>query len=227
MTTRKMVFAPVVCFLVTVLLMPSLSQTTRPDRTAPARRRPQFERSPGLRAQERFERFMREAKQREAEAMKQALGVDERQWKVIEPKLAKVRAYRDEAFGGIGMPFSSGGFTTQFGSPPGQAGGGGFGGFAGGFHFEGGGGPEGATGQTSSTWRPLGREPTQVDRICSELQVLLQDRDARPEAIRQKLDALRHARAQARKRWARAQQGLRKVLNLHQQATLMMMGLLE
>lgn len=227
MARHRMIVGLIMCFSVGVFLAPLLSQTTRPDRAAPARRRPQFERSPGPRAQERFERFMREAKQREAEAMKQALGVDERQWKVIEPKLAKVRACRDEAFGGIGMPFSSGGFTTQFGSPPGQAGGGGFGGFAGGFHFEGGGDPEGATGQTFSTWRPLGREPTQVDRICSELQMLLQDRDARPEAIRQKLDALRQARAQARKRWARAQQGLREVLNLHQQATLMMMGLLE
>jgi hypothetical protein len=85
---------------------------------------------------------MREAKQREAEAMKQALGADEQQWKVVEPKLEKVRTYRDEAFGGIGLPFSSGGFTTQFGSPSGQASGGGFGGFAGGgFHFQGGGRP--------------------------------------------------------------------------------------
>jgi hypothetical protein len=177
--------------------------------------------------QERLERFMREAKQREAEAMKQALGVDERQWKVIEPRLEKVRACRDEAFGGIGTPFSSGGFTTQFSSPNGQVSGGASGGFAGGFQFQGGGGPEGTTNQSFSTWKPFGREPTQVEKICAELQMLLQNRDAPPEAIRQKLDALRNARAQARKRWAQAQQELREVLNLYQQATLMMMGLLE
>lgn len=177
--------------------------------------------------QERFERFMREAKEREAQAMKQALGADEQQWKVVEPKLEKVRTYRDEAFGGVGLPFSSGGFTTQFGSPPGQASGGSFGGFAGGFHFQNGEAPPGATVNTSSNWRPLGREPTQVDRICGELQILLQDQNARPDAITQKLDALRHARAQARKRWAQAQQDLREALSLHQQATLMMMGLLE
>jgi hypothetical protein len=170
---------------------------------------------------------MREAKEREAQAMQRTLGADEQQWKVVEPKLEKVRTYRDEACGGIGMPFSSSGFTTQFGSPPGQAGGGSFGGFAGGFHFQGGEGPPGETVNTSSNWRPLGREPTQVDRICGELQMLLQDSNAGPEAIRQKLDALRHARAQARKRWAQAQQDLREALNLHQQATLMMMGLLE
>ena len=138
-----------------------------------------------------------------------------------------MRTYRDEAFGGVGLPFSSGGFTTQFGSPSGQAGGGAFGGFAGGFSFQGGGGPEGATGQSFSTWKPFGREPTQVEKICGELQTLLQERNVPPEAIRGKLDTLRQARAQARKRWAQAQQDLREVLNLHQQATLMMMGLLE
>lgn len=223
MKRRKVVFVLAAGLLVTVLLMPSLSQTTRAGRTAG---RGEFERMRDMNPQERLERFMREAKQREAEAMKQALGVDERQWKAIEPRLEKVRACRDEAFGGIGTPFSSGGFTTQFGSPQGQAGGGAFGGFAGGFHFEGG-GPEGATAQNFSTWKPLGREPTQVERICGELQMLLQGSDATPEAIRQKLDVLRHARAQARKRWAQAQQDLREVLNLYQQATLMMMGLLE
>jgi hypothetical protein len=224
MSRHKMVFALAVCSLVAVFLAPALSQSPRTDRTTP---RQEFESLRGRNPQERIERLMREAKEREAQAMKQALGVDERQWKIIEPKLEKVRAYRDEAFGGIGMPFSSGGFTTQVGSPQGQAGGGAFGGFAGGFHFQGGGGPEGATAQSFSTWRPLGREPTQVDRICGELQMLLQDSNAGPEAIRQKLDALRHARAQARKRWAQAQQDLREALNLHQQATLMMMGLLE
>jgi hypothetical protein len=225
MTRRKMVFALVVCFLVAVFWRPLLSQTGQPDRT-PGRR--EFERMRDMNPQERIERLMREAKEREAQAMKQALGADEQQWKVVEPKLEKVRTYRDEAFGGVGLPFASGGFTTQFGSPSGQAGGGSFGGFAGGgFQFQGGGGPEGATAQSFSTWRPLGREPTQVDRICGELQMLLQDSNAGPEAIMQKLDALRHAQAQARQRWAQAQQDLREALNLHQQATLMMMGLLE
>jgi len=224
MAKRKIVLALAACFLVAVILMPSLSQTTRAGRTAG---RQEFERMRDMRPPENFERFMREIKQREAEAMKQALGVDEQRWKVIEPKLEKVRACRDEAFGGIGQPFSSSGFTTQFGSSPGQVGGGSSGGFAGGFSFQGGGGTEGGTGQSFSTWRPLGREPTQVEKICGELQVLLQDRNAPPEAIRAKLDTLRHARAQARKRWAQAQQDLREVLNLHQQATLMIMGLLE
>ena len=225
MTRRRVVFMLAACLLVTVLLMPSLSQTARPARTAG---RGDFERMRDMNPQERIERLMREAKQREAEAMQQALRVDQQQWKIIEPKLEKVRTYRDEAFGGAGLPFSSGGFTTQFGSPSGQAGGGSFGGFAGGgFQFQGGQGPPGATVNTSSNWRPLGCEPTQVDRICEELQMLLQDSNAGPEAIMQKLDALRHAQAQARQRWAQAQQDLREALNLHQQATLMMMGLLE
>jgi len=39
------------------------------------------------------------------------------------------------------------------------------------------------------------------------------------------MDALRKARERARKQWAQAQQELRKVLSLRQEATLLMMGL--
>ena len=80
MTTRKVAFALVACFLAAVPLMPSLSQTARPDRTAG---RGQFERMRDMRPPERFERFMREAKQREAEAMQQALGVDQQRGRLL------------------------------------------------------------------------------------------------------------------------------------------------
>ena len=63
--------------------------------------------------------------------------------------------------------------------------------------------------------------------LCEEIQMLLNDLRATPEHVSQKLDALRQARARGRQKWARAQKELRQVLNLRQQATLTMMGLLE
>jgi len=174
--------------------------------------------------EERMRDLRRMAREQETLAMKQALGVDEQQWKVIEPKLKKVRACRDQAFVGIALPFQSS-FTSSVGSAPGQGGGQSFGGgFAGGFQFQSGG--TGAV-TNSSAWDDPDRPATEGEIICDELQRMLQDPQVAPDQIRQRLDALRQAREKARRQWAIAQQELRKVLNLNQEATLVMMGLLE
>jgi len=146
---------------------------------------------------------------------------------VIEPKLKKVRACRDQAFVGIGLPFQSSFTTSSIAPAPGQTGGQSFGGgFAGGFQFQGGGG-QGMVVSSSSPWGDFDRQPTEGERICEELQLLLQVPDARPDDIRQKLDALRKAREKARKQLVKAQQELRKVLTFRQEATLVLMGWLD
>ncbi len=230
MSTRRMIFGLAVCLLLGVFGQRLLSQGMRPGRL-PAR--PDFERMRRMSPEERIRYFhrmaeeqRRMAKEQEAEAMKQALEVDERQWKVIEPKLKKVRACRDQAFVGIGLPFQSS-FTSSVVPSPGGAGGQSFGGgFSGGFQFQVGGG--GGTGfNRSSPWQNFGRQPTEGERICEELQLLLQVPGAGPDEIRQKLDALRRARERARKQLVKAQQELRKVLTFRQQARLVLMGLLD
>jgi len=138
-----------------------------------------------------------------------------------------VRTCRDQAFVGIGLPFQSS-FTSSVVPSPGGAGGQSFGGggFAGGFQFQAGGG-SGTTVHSSSPWQDFGRQPTEGERICEELQLLLQVPEDRPDEIRQKLDALRRAREKARKQLVKAQQELRKVLTFRQQARLVLMGLLD
>jgi len=221
-STRGTILAIVMCSLGAVVVEPVLAGATS---GGTMRQEPEFEHFQHINPQERLQRFIERARQQEARAMQQALQVNEEQWQVIEPKLKKVRAYRDEAMGG-GAPFQSGGFSHSFSTPPGSRGGGSFGG-AGGFHFQGGAGGAGGFAHGSSSWRPLGRETTESDRICNRLQQLLYDGSATPEQITQELAALRRARARAKKHWAQAQGELRKVLNLRQEAVLVMMGLLE
>ena len=223
MAKRRIIIGLAVCLLLGVFGQRLLSQGMRPGRL-PAR--PDFERMRRMSPEEKVRYFRRMAEEQEAEAMKQALEVDERQWKVIEPKLKKVRACRDQAFVGIGLPFQSS-FTSSVVPSLGGAGGQSFGGgFSGGFQFQAGGGG-GTVVNRSSPWQDFGRQPTEGERICEELQLLLQVPGAGPDKIRQKLDSLRRAREKARKQLVKAQQELRKVLTFRQQARLVLMGLLD
>jgi len=70
-------------------------------------------------------------------------------------------------------------------------------------------------------------EHTRAQRACDELVALLEADDATDEQKAEKMNALRQARQQAAKELAAAQQELRKVLSLRQQATLVMTGLLN
>lgn len=240
MSTRKISLGLAVCLLLGIFSQQLLSQRMRSGMgtgmMSGGMSRPDFERMRDMSPEEKMRYFQKFAeKQRrmieeqEAMAMQQALGADEQQWRVIEPKLKKVRAYRDQAFVGIGLPFQSS-FTSSL--APGQMGGKGFGGgFSGGFQFQAGGIGQGVGQgigfQSSSPFQNSGHPQTEGERICQELQMLLQSPDASPAEINQKLAALRQARAKARKQLALAQQELRKVLNFHQQARLVLMGLLD
>ncbi len=226
MSTRKMLFGLAVCLLLGLFAKQLLSQGMRPGRMP----RPDFERMRDMSPEEKmryFQEFAAEQRriieQQEALAMQQALGADERQWKIIQPKLKRVQAYRDQAFVGIGLPFQSS-FTSSV--APGQMGGFG-GGFSGGFQFQAGGNMQGTGFQTVSPSQSSGLSQTEGEIICQELQMLLQSPGASPAEINLKLAALRQARAKARRQLAQAQQELLKVLNFHQQARLVLMGLLD
>lgn len=209
------------------------SQRMRIARPAATPGRPDFERMKNMSPEERmkylqeFAKEQREAMEaQEALAMQQALGVDEREWKAIEPKLKKVKHYREQAFIGTRPPFQSS-FSSFNTGPGGAPGAGGFAGGGGSFQFQAGGsfsgmGP-GAFGPVEDPDRPL----TDGERIIEELQWLLRDAEPDQSEVRQKLDDLRKAREKAAQQWVRAQEDLRKVINLRQEATLMMMGLLN
>ena len=219
MSTRKISLGLMTCLLIGVFGHKLLSQNMRRGGASGSAGAEQFGR---MSHQERMARFKKMAEEQrkwieeqQTQAMQQALGVDEHQWKIIEPRLKRVQACRDEAFVGTKPPFQSS-FTSSSGP----------GGFAGGFQFQFGGSMQGNSFQSSTLMDP-DRPLTDGEAILQELQMLIQDPQTKPEDITRGLNALRQARARGRQKWARAQQELRQVLDLRQQATLTMMGLLE
>jgi hypothetical protein len=163
MSRRKMILGLAVCLSLGVFARQLLSQVTSSggfsggSGSMPSRRirpprmpgQPDFERLRGMSPEEKMQYFRqlaeeqrKAAEEQEVIAMRQTLGVNDEQWKVIEPRLKKVKYYREQAFIGTKPPFqtSFSSFNTGPGGTHGFAGG-----FAGGFQFQGGvGGPGGA-----------------------------------------------------------------------------------
>jgi len=244
MSTRKIILGLVACLSLGILAQQVLSQSTgssgfsggtgrmQPRSTRPSRMpgQPDFERMREMSHEEKMQYFQqlaeeqrKAAEEQEAIAMQQALGANDEQWKVIEPRLKKVKRYREQAFIGTKPPLKSN--FSSFSTGPGGAQG--FGGFSGGFQFQ-----AGASGQGTMVPNSTGRQNfdgplPDGEILCEEIQRLLNDPQATPEQVSQKLDALRTAREKARRQWVAAQQQLREVLDYRQQARLVLMGLLD
>ena len=248
MSMRKMILGLAVCLVLGVFARQLLSQGTRSSgssggggsmrsrSTRPPRMpgQPDFERMRDMSHEEKMKYFQQLAEQQrkaaeeqEAIAMQQTLGANDQQWKLIEPRLKKVKRYREQAFIGTKPPFQSN--FSSFSTGPGGAQG--FsGGFGGGFQFQAGGSMQGQGGTMvpNSTGRQgFDGSLSDGEVICQELERLLYDPQATPVQVSQKLDALRKAREKARKQWVGAQQQLREVLDYRQQARLVLMGLLD
>jgi hypothetical protein len=161
-------------------------------------------------------------RQRMMEQWKQQLGADDEAWKVIEPRLTKVMELnRDTMSMGRGM----------FGGPGGMRGGmmGGPGG-PGGPEGDQQRGQRGQRGQQGDRPRFPGmenREPSAVEKATETLSTTLEDQSASPETIKSQLNALRQARETAKQNLAAAQQDLRQILTLRQEALLVVRGMLN
>jgi len=142
-------------------------------------------------------------RQRMMERMKEQLGADDAAWKVLEPRLTKVMELNRQAQG-IG---GRGGMFGMMGGMRGQRGGtdaGGQGGRR---------GPQ----QDPATMTP-------VEKAQDQLRITLENQSATPEEIKKQLTALREAREKAKQQLAAAQQELRQILTVRQEAQLVMMG---
>jgi len=242
MSTRKVILVLVVCLSLGVFAQQLFSQGTRSSgssggsgsmrlrNTRPRRMpgQPDFERMRDMSPEEKMKYFQQLAEeqrkameQQEAIAMQQALGADDQQWKVIEPRLKKVKRYREQAFIGTKPPFQSN--FSSFSTGPGGAQG-----FGGGFQFQAGGSMQGGTMVPNSTGRQgFDGSLSDGEVICEELERLLYDPQTTPVQVSLKLDALRTAREKARRQWIASQQQLREVLDFRQQARLVLMRLLD
>jgi hypothetical protein len=149
-------------------------------------------------------------RQRMAERMKEMLGADDQAWKVMEPRLMKVMELnRQASAGGRGMMFGMMGRGGR-GAPGGP------------------GGPGGNQGpQVDRRGRGPQGEQTAVEKAMAQLRTVLENQSASPEEIKTALTAVRQAREKARQELAVAQQDLKKILTLRQEAMLVEMGQLE
>jgi hypothetical protein len=148
-------------------------------------------------------------RQRMAERMKEQLGADDQAGKVIEPRLMKVMELNRQTQAG-----GRGGMMAMFGAMRGQRGGpGGPGGDQG--------GPQGMRGRG-----PQG-EPTAVEKAMAQLRTTLQNQSASADEIKTALTNVRAAREKARQELAVAQQDLKKILTVRQEAILVEMGQLD
>jgi hypothetical protein len=68
---------------------------------------------------------------------------------------------------------------------------------------------------------------TKGEKTCEELLKLLEDKNASPAAIKQKVEDLRNVRKNAQKQLVQARQELRNAVNDRQEATLVLMGWLD
>ncbi len=149
-------------------------------------------------------------RQRMMENMKQQLGADDESWKVIEPRLTKVMELnRQSMTGGMGRGmFGMRGMRGTRGQ--GDRG-----------------GPGGQQGDRPRFPGDENREPSAVEKAQDALQTTLENESASADVIKQQLTALRAARVKAQQELAAAQQSLREILTVRQEALLVLSGMLN
>jgi hypothetical protein len=137
-------------------------------------------------------------RERIMDMLKDKLGATDDEFAAIEPKLEKVFTLQRDV-NGSGMRALFGGGRRRGGGD---------------------GGPTPAAGTGGAT-------PSAVQEASTDLQTTLDNKDAKPDEIKAKLDAFRDAKSKAKDDLTAAQKDLESVLTQRQEAMLVMMGLLN
>lgn len=141
------------------------------------------------------EEMRRMIEERIAERMKEQLEITDEEWKVLQPRMRKVMELTQQTRGPGGR--GPGGPGGMFGRPGGPRPGG-----------------DGNQGQPQN----------EVQKANDALRSLLDGENPSAEGIKAKLTALRNAREKAKQELTKAQQELRQLLTLKQEARLVLMG---
>ena len=239
MSTRKMIIGSFICLSIAVFAGQTLSQARGLDGTREAtnsgsreqQRLREWQRMNEQRREQIEKRMRSESAKRAAESMRQALRATEQQWKVIKPRLDKVKYLASQARLSI-VPHSYR-RSRSYGGGRNSAGAGRTAGSG-----------ANVKGRTETSM-PNNRQPatrieegwewsrpwenkapselTEGEMTCEELLELLEDKNSKAQEIEQKIEALRKIRQEAKKQLAKAQQELREVLTFRQEATLILM----
>jgi len=205
----------VVSSSITVFSVQSLSQTRNTALTSKQRSsrsildREQRLKESRRRADERRKEW--EKKKEEAGGFiheKYAIVATEKQWRLTQVKLEKVKLLREQSKSTVGTRMTS---SSNSGASA-----------------------KGSTNRNVPTWqwkqpwkdKALG-EMTEAQKLAKQLIVLVENNNTTPEQFRRKMDALRKARKeedQIRKQLSEAQQELRELLTTRQEAALVLMN---
>jgi hypothetical protein len=204
MLTRKAILGAAAALIVGLLLVSqSLSQPGQRGQAAGGAG-PQGPQGPQFQGPQFDPAQMRQMME---QRMKEQLGTNDQEWKVLGPRVMKVQELGRPAGGGgrggMMMFGGPGGRRGQQGAQPG--------------------GPGGPGGQAGAPQREL----TAVEQAAEQLSTLLDNTAAAPEDIKKQLTALRAAREKAKQELAAAQQELRKIVTVRQEAQLVLMGMLD
>lgn len=145
-------------------------------------------------------------RQRFSDRMKELMGASDDEWQVLSPRIERVQQLQRSAStgrSGMSMLFSRGG-----GSGGGR------------------GGPGGG-GSSRDFSRGAEQPAAPVEQKAKELQASIDNKGAGSDELKLKLAALREERDRARAETAKAQEELRELLTMRQEAILVMMGVLE
>ncbi len=151
------------------------------------------------------------------ERLKADLGATDEEFKALQPKIEKVQQLqrdlmsgRFRGFGGRGM-----GGGQRDGQPAGQPG------------AQPGGQPAGQPGAAPGGDAANAAPVSPVVTATRELNTLLENKDAKPDEIKQKLEAVRAAKTKAREELTKAQAELKELLSQRQEAVLVNNGTLD
>ncbi len=143
---------------------------------------------------------MAEFRQRMSDRIKEQLGATDAEWQVLQPKVEKVQQLQLAAAPrGMGMMFGGG-----RGGP--------------------GGGRDGGSSGGSQASDP---SASPVEQKTRDLRASIENKEAKPEELKAKLAALREAKQKAKADLTKAQEDLRELLTVRQEAVLVMNSLLE
>jgi hypothetical protein len=132
--------------------------------------------------------------------MKELLGATDDEWKLLQPQIEKVQTLQRTTTSRVGA-------SLLYGNGNNNNGGGGRG-------FRGGQQPDNAT-------------PSAVEEKARELTAAIQNKDTKPDEYKSKMAAYREARTQAKADLSKAQESLREVVTVRQEAVLVDLGLLD
>lgn len=239
MLRRQIIIVSIICLSIAVLVGQTLSQTRRTygTRNRPDRNRVDSGTPSGVSSSTRRQ----VTDETKAQSIKGAIGVNDEQWKVIKPRLEKVKQLRRQACMKINTGGGSGGGSQGSNIPQRRgvtvtgprAGGSGGGAFIRGERI--GGGSKKTTKDGTSIWMQWkwakdwdekGKQ-RKDQKLCYELFHLLHRNNVDTEEIKQKIDMLRRAREETKKELDKAQLQLREVLTLDQEARLIALGWLD